>query len=89
MSSQRMKRRMKLQMKRQPPATPQPSSPKTRLSASFLRYLGMKLSYISFISCSQCHIFTDRINAAGGAIASVRLSVRPIVSSLSLEPTGR
>ena len=34
-------------------------------------------------------VITDRINAAGNAIASVRLSVRLFVSNLSSEPTDR
>ena len=33
--------------------------------------------------------FTDRISVGGNAIASVHLSIRPCVSTLSLEPTDR
>ena len=38
---------------------------------------------------SNIATFTDRISAGGNAIASVRLSVHPFVSSLFWQPTDR
>ena len=35
-----------------------------------------------------CAIFNDRISEGGNAIAHVRLSLRPFVSTLSMGPTG-
>ena len=35
------------------------------------------------------YFITERISVGGNAIASVRLSVRPFVSTLSPEPTDR
>ena len=57
------------------------------ISTGFLCTVCSFLYFVFYCHCIYDILVTDYINGAGDAIASVRLSVRPFVSTLSLELT--